>query len=300
MASEEVEYSEPKRSGISARWEGFQRFCYNPARGEIMGRTAGSWGKIGIFYLIYYTCLAAFWAVLLAIFFQTVDDNRPTYTGSSSLLKDKPGLGYQPMPDYESTLIHFHSSYPATYKIYTDYLTAYLEQYKKKNQVGNTIYRTCRDGQMITDSDDKTKTVCSFEIERLEPCIAKQNYGYHEATPCVALKLNKVYGWKPENNSDVTIKCAGMYPADRDNIHEIQYFNGYKRNVAESVGKIDNYYFPFLSQLGYVSPLVMVKFAKLSPSTLIMVKCDATWLGKDNAEESASVRFEVLMQTENV
>jgi len=261
-----------------------------------MGRTASSWGKIGIFYLIYYICLAAFWAVLLAIFFQTVDDNRPTYTGSDSLLKNKPGLGYQPMPDYESTLIHFHSSYPASYKIYTDYLSAYMKQYKPENKVRDTIYKDCGT-EKVKAGEDPTKTVCTFKEDHLGPCIAKQDYGYNEAQPCIALKLNKVYGWKPSNNSDIKISCAGMYPADKDNIKSVTYFPG-PGNGQEgaSVGTIKSEFFPFLSQLGYLSPLVMVKFEKIEVATLIMVKCTAEWQGEDE-RETADVRFELLMQT---
>ena len=48
--------------------------------------------EIGIFYLIYYSCLAAFFISMIAIFYQTVDINKPKLTGDSSLLKGNPGF----------------------------------------------------------------------------------------------------------------------------------------------------------------------------------------------------------------
>ena len=47
--------------------------------------------KIGLFYLVFYSCLAGFFAIALAIFFTTVDSDRPSQTGMTSLLKNNPG-----------------------------------------------------------------------------------------------------------------------------------------------------------------------------------------------------------------
>jgi len=48
-------------------------------------------GKIGLFYVIFYSSLAAFFAIMLAGFFSTVDRRRPTQTGLQSLIKSNPG-----------------------------------------------------------------------------------------------------------------------------------------------------------------------------------------------------------------
>jgi hypothetical protein len=41
-----------------------------------MGRTPLSWGLITIFYIIYYTILALFWALMIFVFMQTLTDGR--------------------------------------------------------------------------------------------------------------------------------------------------------------------------------------------------------------------------------
>ena len=74
------------------RLHSFLRFLCNPAAGTVMGRTAGSWGRIGLFYIAFYTFLTCFFAGLLAVFMATVDNKVPSYEAEDSLLKGNPGL----------------------------------------------------------------------------------------------------------------------------------------------------------------------------------------------------------------
>jgi len=48
--------------------------------------------KIGLFYLIFYSCLAGFFAIMLTGFFQTLSDDHPKQTGLFSLIKGNPGM----------------------------------------------------------------------------------------------------------------------------------------------------------------------------------------------------------------
>jgi len=48
--------------------------------------------KIGLFYLIFYSCLAGFFAVMLTGFFATLSDEHPKQTGLLSLIKGNPGI----------------------------------------------------------------------------------------------------------------------------------------------------------------------------------------------------------------
>lgn len=40
--------------------------------------------------------------------------------------------------------------------------------------------------------------VCDVNIKDFEVCTQENNYSYHKSSPCVFLKLNKIYGWIPE------------------------------------------------------------------------------------------------------
>ena len=114
-----------RKDKAAMMYESFRVFMYNKEKGEVMGRNAESWGmwwntaamweeiqnfcgsikisvckfnlivifsfigKIGLFFLVYYACLAAFFAAMFAIAFSTIPDTKdgPKYT---SFISDKP------------------------------------------------------------------------------------------------------------------------------------------------------------------------------------------------------------------
>lgn len=66
--------------------EPFKHFLYNSQNGEIMNRSVGSWLQLLLFYLVFYGLLAAFWAMMLVVFMQTLSDDRPKWTGKGSAM----------------------------------------------------------------------------------------------------------------------------------------------------------------------------------------------------------------------
>lgn len=40
--------------------------------------------------------------------------------------------------------------------------------------------------------------VCDVDIKSWSPCTKENNYSYHKSSPCIFLKLNKIYDWIPE------------------------------------------------------------------------------------------------------
>ena len=92
-------------------WEAIKMFFYDGDKGEYMGRTGKSWALITIFYIIYYTLLAAFWALMLFIFLQTLESDAPKWQGEESLIGTSPGVGLVPtQPDKttDSSIIIFN------------------------------------------------------------------------------------------------------------------------------------------------------------------------------------------------
>ena len=299
MASTEIEYKDgqPERRGMGNRMQSFKKSIYDGENKTFIGRTGSSWAKIGVFYLIYYSCLAAFFAASLFIFFTTVDDKQPSQTGDNSLIKSNPGLAFRPMPNIESTLIKFNQGDETTYKKYTSNIESFLEKYKAThdNQV------PCSPGQK-----PPAGKVCQFNVTDATGgfCTPEKDYGYYEGRPCVLLKMNKVYGWEPtvfengtvpadiENHdmdpNGIYVTCTGENPSDRDNLGEVE--------IYPKAGFLKNF-FPYDNTPGYQSPVVFVRMNHLKTGVAIQVWCKA-WAGNiihNKNDKAGSTHFEILM-----
>lgn len=40
--------------------------------------------------------------------------------------------------------------------------------------------------------------VCDVDIREFKKCTHENNYSYHKSSPCVFIKLNRIYGWVPD------------------------------------------------------------------------------------------------------
>lgn len=85
--------------------------------------------KILIFYVIFYAGLAAFFAGLLAVFFQTLYNNEPKWKMTDGLIGSNPGLGFRPMPpesNVESTLIWYDMSKDNQHTYWVDEIEKFI------------------------------------------------------------------------------------------------------------------------------------------------------------------------------
>ncbi|CAH0393559.1 unnamed protein product [Bemisia tabaci] len=294
-----------------------KRFLYNPETHEYFGRTPISWAKIGLFYLVFYAVLAAMFGILLWLFFLTLDPRIPRYQLEESIIGTNPGLGFRPMPNEsnaESSLIWFKGTDPENFKYWTDSLIQFLDVYKRP---GLTPGR----GQNIFACDyDRPPgrgQVCDVDIKAFAPCTEENYFYYHRSGPCVFLKLNKVYGWKPDFYNDssqlpklmpdylkthitrllttnakelntIWVSCEGENPADVENVGAIKYIpnNGFP-----------GYFFPYENSEGYLSPLIAVHFVRPKTGILINIECKA-WAKNiihDRKDRTGSVHFELMI-----
>lgn len=211
-----------------------------------------------------------------------------------------PGLGFRPQLSPESELIRVDA---ANLKENLKAIELFLEKYEKyKNE---------------TFSYYKTKPV-SYDYENHTantPCSKEKKFGYASTSPCVIVKLNRIFGWTPvleKELSDATIKeldldesaqsekciyvkCAGDGGVDRDNIKEIEYYSLSKSN---KVGCIPRRYFPYRNQDKYLSPLVFVHFKDIAQNTLINVECKAYAKNIDNTDKQnlrGMVKFQLFV-----
>ncbi|RWS23214.1 sodium/potassium-transporting ATPase subunit beta-like protein [Leptotrombidium deliense] len=293
-----------KERNVSSK-ETFLTFLCNKRTGEFCGRTPASWAKIILFYIIFYACLAAFWAVMLLIFYQTIDYNEPKWQLSESRIGVNPGLGFRPRAPakkVESTLIWFSSNRPETYNESVQDIKNFISENNSTESQNVASNEEClRDVPM--ENKDK---FCLFDVKTTEMynlCTEDDAYGYKSSKPCILVKLNRIFGWKPVDYEDgkvpdkikdsyqkghILITCEGENPADAENIGNVTYYP--KSGISFK-------YFPFRNKPGYVSPFVWVQFSGTTPGLLINVECKA-WAGNikhDRMDREGSVHFELLI-----
>ncbi|KAK7090402.1 sodium/potassium-transporting ATPase subunit beta-like [Littorina saxatilis] len=288
-------------SGIKDKLSSFGTFCYNSDEGKVLGRGARNWAEIGLFYLVYYTCLAGVFVGFLAIFYQTVDEAQPKLTGTDSLLKGNPGMGFQPMTDVEYTLIRFRKPL-LSYKPHKESIMKVLKPYKEADDKGVP----CDMNNPPPEGKSCTVDYANLTAE----CNEENFFGYKDQKPCVLMRLNRIFGWMPQPYTEENVKnsgaseelqakilanpdmiyidCVGENPADRDNLGEIRYFptQGYP-----------HYYYPFTNQKDYMSPLVFVQFPNVTQNIALMVECKALApnIHYDRTEKEGGVHFELLI-----
>ncbi|XP_014253391.1 sodium/potassium-transporting ATPase subunit beta-2-like [Cimex lectularius] len=292
-------------------------FVFNKNTGAVLGRTPTSWAKIIIFYVIFYTVLACVFSLLMLLLHYTLDPRIPKYKMDSSLIGTNPGLGFRPVPNDTnslSTLIWYRGTKEADYKMWTDSLVDFLKEYKTPGivQGQGAHLDTCSYAH-----PPKPGRVCKVDVRDLYPCSEENKFGYHLQKPCVFLKLNKIYGWKPEFWNSVEelpahmpkslkdvikketltdkelfksiwISCEGENPADVENIGEIKYHPNQR---------IPGYFFPYENTEGYLAPLVAVQFKNPKNGLLLNIECKA-WaknIVHDRKDRLGSVHFELLL-----
>ncbi|KAK7462644.1 hypothetical protein BaRGS_00038324 [Batillaria attramentaria] len=289
-------------AAIKERFDGFRAFVWNSEEKKVLGRDGKSWAEIGAFYLVYYICLAGFFVGMLAVFYQTMDMQRPRLTGDSSLLKGNPGMGFQPMPDVEYTLIRFKKE-PKSYTPHVKAIRKILE-----------VYNTTTTGVDCTPPgfEPAEDEACEVNYSKLTAGCNEDNdfgYGLDPPRPCVLLRLNKIFDWMPQEYTEdsmgsaieedvkekilkdpkmIYIQCVGENPADRDNLGtNITYYptQGYP-----------HYYYPYRNQKGYLAPLVFVQFNSVVQNVALMVECRALApnIRYDRQEKEGGVHFELL------
>ncbi|KAJ8877281.1 hypothetical protein PR048_021735 [Dryococelus australis] len=108
------------------------------------------------------------------------------------------GLGFRPMPpadNVESTLIWYKATDELNYKHWTESLKKFLEVYRKPGLTpgrGENIY-SCDYGKPPHKGQ-----VCNVDVKNWEPCTEENRFNYHKSSPCIFIKLNKIYNWVPE------------------------------------------------------------------------------------------------------
>jgi sodium/potassium-transporting ATPase subunit beta len=291
----------------------FGKYLWNAENREVMGRDGLSWAKVSLCYFFFYTGLACFFVGMLAVFVATLDRKEPRYTVGSSLIGTNPGVGFRPQLNPESNLIAYSlskvenpgTSYNSDFARLLTSINIFLNYYYVDRQNKDGELNNCDVGSLDQIRDKfKEGFYCPYNFTLVlkgTECDPDINYGYMDGNPCVILKLNRMYDWLPEAyasasalpeairdvnelineniyNSSVIIKCDGEFSADRDALRSanISYYSAesYKFNFYK-LGLVPFYYFPYMNQNGYQTPLVFVQFKNINRFQLINVICRA-------------------------
>ncbi|KAI4465666.1 sodium/potassium-dependent atpase beta subunit [Holotrichia oblita] len=273
--------------------------------------------KLGSFYLIFYTVLVALFAICMWVFFQTLDPRIPKCQMEKSVIGTSPGLGFRPMPDdVESTLIWLESENKtfghSVNEKWSSRLDKFLDTYYApgKEKKGSATGRTCNYNDNIRIGE-----VCTVDVTLWKECSKDNKYMYHKSTPCVFLKLNKIYGWTPHyirhrnefppdmpkqlqhhiettneaEKNTVWVSCEGETPTDVEYLGPVKYY--------PSIQGFPGYYFPYVNSEGYLSPLVAVHFVQPKQGIVINVECKA-WaknIVRSRTHRLGSVHFELMI-----
>jgi len=270
-------------------WERVRYIFHNPETGQILSRTPKSWALIILFYIVYYCFLASFWALMMFIFWQTLDMSTPKWIANESIIGTSPGLGLRPHQTdalVDSSMIVFNmdskndTEHIAGWGQWAERLEEFFSTYENKGKVCSIADRP----------EPGSGEACQFDLANLGPCNTK-GHGYDVGQPCIFLKLNRIFGVNndpfndpeslpdemPQNLKDhikeqedkdqVWVDCRGEYPADEEGMGEIHYF-------PESRG-FPSYYFPYEKQADYESPLVAVQFTNPNHGQLLHIECRA-------------------------
>jgi sodium/potassium-transporting ATPase subunit beta len=308
MAADDVDFKgQGQNKGVGSRVRGCLNGLWNSEKKELFGRTGGSWAKITVFYIVFYSCLAGFFAIMLVGFFSTVDDRAPTMTNMYSLIKQNPGMGYRPMPDKETTLIKFNSSDSQSYGDYVLDILAFLRENDYLDSQNSTA------NVSKTDGDGKDAFVLTPEMNQHCPInknaqMINESFGYNDGQPCVLLKINRVYNFEPEALDNTTehgkegiealgdsfstdhigISCEGENDGDIDNMGEVEFW--------PKLGYPFSYY-PYTNAKKYRAPLVFAKFTNARKGVVMQIWCKiwAQNIMHHKNDKAGSVHFELMI-----
>jgi len=282
---------------------GCMEFLYNKKDGTVLGRTGKSWGLILLFYIIYYACLAGFWALMLFVFFQIRDtENSPVYTGAQGgLIGSEPGLGIRPTQAEDnigSSVIYLkqlkeeldQSKPNLKDKSNLGYASRLKEFFLKydgddcKTDCDKDCKKTCKSLKAVdcpgkaTDNRDaffnQTGSFCNFNLATIKNC-KDWPYGYGpDLKPCVFLKLNRMLDFDPkpysggplDGENGPYVVCDGEFPADEDYFtkNKITYFPNQTFPLM---------YYPMMTKEQDQTALVALQFSNLPVGRMIQVIC---------------------------
>lgn len=290
-----------------ARKKTCSELIYDPSDGTIFGRTSKSWGQLFLFYAIFYIILAILFGICMQVMLSTVNDREPKWKLEESLIGTNPGLGFRPLSEEteRGSVIKYNVKKTKEGDYWMGLVDDFLEPY---NNTEGSSMKHCDYKPTHAPND-----VCVVDLHSFGPCSKTNSYGYKTNEPCIFLKLNKIFGWTPEvydepipsmpldlqqeinrtapeQRNQIWVSCDGHYSKDKEHFGNITYY--------PSQG-FPYYYYPYLNQPGYLSPLVAVQINNPNKNNFLEIECRA-WAKNiiysgSLRDRKGSVTFQIIM-----
>ncbi|KAM6893642.1 sodium/potassium-transporting ATPase subunit beta-1b [Xenentodon cancila] len=265
---------------------GWKKFLWDSDKGELLGRTGGSWFKITLFYVIFYGCLAGIFVGTIQAMLLTLSDYKPTWQDRVA----PPGLSHTPKSDKAE--VSFSVREVETFLPYVKALREFLDKYDEELQKDQMKFEDCGEepgeykhrGDL--ESDMGVRKACRFSRNLLGPCSGLQDtqFGFDQGKPCLIVKLNRIVNYrpKPPTSNDsipeeaqskvqpnvIPLFCTHKKEEDAAKIGEIKYYG--------IGGGFPLQYYPYYGKRlhpQYLQPLVALHFTNLTMNTELRIEC---------------------------
>jgi len=283
-------------------WHNLRNFIWNRTTRRFCSRDGLEWAKIGCYYFSFFFALGVLSCALVIVYILLLDKKTPRrMLNESALAFDggiNPGLGFRPQFYMDRSLIKWRSSRKVGHESIgqmVDNLHEWVKGYGLKDEYYQQMIDCSSIPRHLLINYFRQGLSCIFLATDVQPgpnpCTKPKNYGYNKGRGCIAIKLNRIFGWIPEpyQTKDevpleirdlwepkmkdfVLIKCSGQYPTDEDLIHIIEY-TSILGNKA--IGGIPTFYYPFLNQPGYRQPYIWIQLIKVESNVLLNIICRA-------------------------
>jgi len=190
----------------SSMSEDFSVFLHDPKNGTYCGtRTKEAWGKILGFYLIYYICISAFWAICFAGMMANVPDK------SDGPLTQR-GSGQSDVYAYA----HIRTGNPQLFPISAYGAHDPIEKDDRESIVFTAASRHGAAAQIDKFFDDEYSEACAASAKAAFKDVCGDHYGFGNETkevghslggaPCFFIKMANVWGF-PQEKYQGAIRC---------------------------------------------------------------------------------------------
>ncbi|XP_072617226.1 potassium-transporting ATPase subunit beta isoform X3 [Vulpes vulpes] len=198
-----------EKKSCSQRMEEFQRYCWNPDTGQMLGRTLSRWVWISLYYVAFYVVMTGIFALCIYTLMCTLDPYTPDYQDQ---LKS-PGVTLRPDVYGEKGLdISYNVSDNRTWVDLVNTLHNFLAAgYSPTSQEDNV---NCTSEkyffQDVFGAPNHTKFSCKFMADMLQNCsgLTDPNFGFAEGKPCFIIKMNRIVNFLPSNSTAPRADCT--------------------------------------------------------------------------------------------